>query len=440
MGGGRGIPNSHAQSSLERDHPTGANRAIPAGRELHVLKDVTERVLGRGVAAPGRLFRMPAFRQIIFDRCSPLGRNQRGQIPQPVMSSKKLLLAVAVAACGTALAQPALYPLWYVAPVDATTFPDSNNLTRGGSFNPVTGNLLVSTRAGGTGVRILNGATGAAVGTLNMTGVSGGTFALNMIGVASDGAIYGANLTADASSSSSPFRVYRWANETAEPTLVFAGNPGGTGALRFGDSFAVRGSGASTEIIAGQNSGGTTLFHLGTTDGTTFNPTSIAVPGITNGDLRLGLAFGEGDTILAKQGGPLRYISYDVATASATLNASFTLSNVGSSVVAPLAAYSDYVVAYGYTSSATAQSINLYSLSGLATDAGNLPLASLAFGAGNANINAVGAVSFNADGSVVYVVAPNNGVAAFQVVPEPGTWALLGAGTLLLGWSLRRKI
>jgi len=438
MGGGRGIPFSHAQSRLEWDHPTSANRVITFSRELHVLEDVTERVPGKGVAAPGRLFRMPAFRQIIFDRCSPLGRNQRSQIPQPVMSSKKLLLAVAVAACGTALAQPALYPLWYVAPVDATTFPDSNNLTRGGSFNPVTGNLLVSTRAGGTGVRILNGATGAAVGTLNMTGVAGGTFALNMIGVASDGAIYGANLTTDASTS--PFRVYRWANETAEPTVVFAGNPGGTGALRFGDTFAVRGSGASTEIIAGQNSGGTTLFHLGTTDGTTFNPTSITVPGITNGDLRLALAFGEGDTILAKQGGPLRYISYDVATASATLNASFTLSNVGTSVVTPLGAYSDYVVAYGYTTAAGAQSVNLYSLSGLATDAGNLPLASLAFGAGNANINGVGAVSFNADGSIAYVIAPNNGVAAFQVVPEPGTWALLGAGTLLLGWSMRRKI
>lgn len=361
------------------------------------------------------------------------------------MSSRTLFLAVALAAAGATFAQPALYPLWYNAPVDATTFPDTGNLTRGGSFNPVTGNLLVATRAGGTGVRILNGSTGAAVGTLNMTGVAGGriaveasTFALNMIGVASDGAIYGANLTTDASTS--PFRVYRWANESAEATVVFAGNPGGTGALRFGDTLAVRGSGASTEIVAGQNSGGTTLFHLGTADGSTFTGTAITVPGIANGDLRLALAFGEGDTVLAKQGGPLRYISYDVATAAATLDASFTLSNVGTSVVTPLGVYSDYVVAYGYTTAAGPQSANLYSLSSLATDAGNLPLASVAFGAGNANINGVGAVSFNADGSIVYIVAPNNGIAAFQVVPEPGTWALLGAGTLLLGWSLRRKL
>ena len=94
------------------------------------------------------------------------------------MNSKPLQIALALLAASPALAQLALEPYWSVAPVNATTFPDSNNLTRGGGFNPVTGNLLVASRAGGTSVRILDGATGAEKGTLNVTGISGGTFAL----------------------------------------------------------------------------------------------------------------------------------------------------------------------------------------------------------------------------------------------------------------------
>ncbi len=44
-------------------------------------------------------------------------------------------------------------------------------------------------------VRILNPLTGADLGGLNNTGVSGGTFTVNNIGVGSDGAVYVGNLT-----------------------------------------------------------------------------------------------------------------------------------------------------------------------------------------------------------------------------------------------------
>ena len=68
---------------------------------------------------------------------------------------------------------------------------------------------LVS-RNGGSFIRILDPITGADLGSLNTTGVSGGTFAVNTIGVGGDGAVYVANLTT-AVSSSSPYKVYRWA-------------------------------------------------------------------------------------------------------------------------------------------------------------------------------------------------------------------------------------
>jgi Domain of unknown function (DUF4623)/PEP-CTERM motif len=365
-----------------------------------------------------------------------------GQLWQPVvdlqipstMSSKPFQLAIALLAAAPAFAQAySLESFWTVAPVDASTFPDTGNLTRGGGFNPVTGNFLVSTRAGGTGVRVLSGTTGSQVGTLNMTGVSGGTFALNMIGVAADGAIYGANLTTG--STGTPLRVYRWANEGAEPTLIYSGDPG---AGRFGDSFAVRGSGSSTEIIMGQGLGGSQLFHLGTADGSTFAATTITVPGITAGDLRLGLDFGDGNTIFAKQAGALRYVTYDIATSSAVLNASYTL-GTGGGTPGPLGVYENVLVAYGYAPTTGPNSINIYDVTSLLTTGTNLPADSELLPTTNANSNAVGAVDFNADGSIVYVVTPNNGVHAFRVVPEPGTWALLGAGTLLLGWTLRRR-
>src|SRR5438477_11178989 len=65
------------------------------------------------------------------------------------------------------------------------------------------GHVYLVSRAGGTNVRILDSASGADLGALNVTGVSGGTFAVNNAGVADDGAIYVANLTIQ--STTSPF-------------------------------------------------------------------------------------------------------------------------------------------------------------------------------------------------------------------------------------------
>ncbi len=350
------------------------------------------------------------------------------------MSSKPFQLAVALLAAVPAFAQAyTLESYWTVAPVNGTTFPDTGNLTRGGGFNTVTGNLLVATRAGGAGVRVLSGTSGSEIGTLNMTGVSGGTFAINMLGVAADGAIYGANLTT--ASATSPLKIYRWANESAEPTVIYSGDPG---AGRFGDSLAVRGSGSSTEIILGQGIGGSQLFRLGTADGSTFTGSTFTVSGIATGDLRLGLDFGEGNTVYAKQGGALRYISYDLAASTAAVTSSFTL-GTGGGTAGALGLYDGVMVAYGYAPTTGPNSINIYDVASLVTTGNNLPADSELLATTNSNSNGVGAVDFNADGSIVYVVTPNNGVHAFRVVPEPGTWALLGAGTLLLGWTLRRR-
>jgi hypothetical protein len=369
-------------------------------------------------------------------------------IPALTMSTRRFTQSLAAtvafvaATAAPLLAQTTLLPYWTVPTTGATTFPDTGNLTRGGAFNPSTGNLLVATRAGGTSVRVLNGATGAEVGTLNLTGVSGGTFALNTVGVGADGAIYGANLVTD--SLASPFKVYRWANESAEPTVVYSGNPSGAVAGRYGDTFAVRGGGATTEIIAGQGTtaaGSTRLFYLGTADGAAFTGKTFTVDGLSAGDLRLALDFGVGNTVLGKQGGALRLVGYDLGAGTASVLSSFTLGvpNAGGTAGA-FDIGSGYLASYGFQgANGAAQSINLYDFASLTTTGSNLPIDQELLATAVGNGNGVGAVALSADGSVVYVVAPNNGVSAFRIVPEPGTWVLLVAGSALLGFTTLRR-
>src|SRR4051794_16145000 len=124
----------------------------------------------------------------------------------------------------------------FVAPGE-TPLPASpgDSAQRGIAYNAANDHLYVANRTGGTFVNILNGSTGASVGNLNVTGISGGTLVLNAIRVASDGTIYAANLESPANVSTSlNLKIYRWANESAAPTAILdAPMPAG---FRFGDN------------------------------------------------------------------------------------------------------------------------------------------------------------------------------------------------------------
>jgi hypothetical protein len=128
------------------------------------------------------------------------------------------------------------------------TAVNPGNTERGFAYNPTSGNLLLVSRGAGTDrIRILDGQTGVDKGSLDLTGVTGGTFAMNMIGVADDGAIYMANLAGNVTDG--PFKIYRWANEAAVPTLAYIGGGAGNptpplAGTRLGDSFDVIGSGS----------------------------------------------------------------------------------------------------------------------------------------------------------------------------------------------------
>ncbi|MDZ7306218.1 MAG: DUF4623 domain-containing protein, partial [candidate division KSB1 bacterium] len=166
---------------------------------------------------------------------------------------------------GTAFSQVKLTPNWEIK-ADAVSWFKVDNNTRGLAYNPTTDHVLVVSRTGAPRVVILNAANGDSLGTMDLTNVGGGTFPINLIDVDENGVIYACNLSV---STSSNFKVYRWANETAQPTVAFDGlfptNP-----HRYGDAFAVVGSGANTEIYAA--GGGNTLYAglLTSGDGVTY--------------------------------------------------------------------------------------------------------------------------------------------------------------------------
>jgi uncharacterized protein (TIGR03382 family) len=305
-----------------------------------------------------------------------------------------------------------------------------DSLTRGMAYNPVSNNLLLATRNGGNGVKVLNSTTGAETGTMDVTGIAGGTFPINMINVGADGAVYAANLSTSAASN---FKVYRWADESAAPTVAYDAL---SGLARTGDSFAVFGSGAGTRMVAaGSNAVEASNFvSLTSADGLTFTSTvnlSVAGTSTANNDYRLGLTFIDSDTIIGTQGTNGRVTSFGGVledTIPLSLNQRLL----------------DYAVISGVPTLAVADSAtSLVSVYDITIPSAPVLMASGTTTSGTllANGNGVGSVQWgpiNGDSATLYAMATNQGIQAFTfTVPEPTTaaFALLG----LLGIFRRRR-
>lgn len=140
-------------------------------------------------------------------------------------------------------------PEWAVY-ADENRWFISDNVTRGMTINPATGNALLVSRTGYSEIKVINSANGDSIKALNMTGVVNvnSTFPINIAAATSDGQIFACNLAL----SGQTVRIYRWANENATPQTVFEGE---LSALRYGDAFGIRGSGNSVTVyISGTNS------------------------------------------------------------------------------------------------------------------------------------------------------------------------------------------
>jgi hypothetical protein len=308
------------------------------------------------------------------------------------------------------------------------------------------GDLFLVSRNGGNNVRILNPLTGADIGSLNTSGMSGGTFAENMVAVGGDGTVYVGNLT---TSATTPFTVYAWTpgNFSSAPTVVYSGNPLG-GGTRLGDDLAAIGSGASTMLVGGYGAG-SSGYQIINVPSVSLNAGTTAAVSFTGsppnaGDFRLGITFTDSSHVIGTQGSTLyRYSSFSGSTG--TLLASPPLA---SSAERPLA----YAVVGSHDLMAAISTgdnhVSVYDM----TDPTNpvlLGQANATTGTLPANANATGDVAWgnilsNPDGSGsadLYAMSTADGIQAFLVViPEPGALSLmaLGLGGLAF-WRRLRK-
>ncbi len=214
--------------------------------------------------------------------------------------------------------------LWRVAAGSAgySYLSASDGATRGLGYDTNSQRLVVANNSGA--IYLLDAATGTNLGTMTMTGVSGGTFPIDQVVVADDGAVYGGNLV---TSGSQLFQLYRWSAPTNTVTASVAYSDGGTlqsTGDRWGDTMAVRGSGADTQILLASRNG-TNVALLTTADGLNFSASVIPVSGVPNGFSGLGIAFGDGNTFWSKTtGGGLFKIAFDPVALTASVVFDYT--------------------------------------------------------------------------------------------------------------------
>ncbi len=328
-------------------------------------------------------------------------------------------------------------PLWTATPGQAAyPFLTTDSTQRGIAYNPATGNVLVVSRAtGNTGIFVLNGSTGAVIGQLNITGITGGTFAENLIGVGEDGAIYVANLTTASATPATPFKVYRYASEASglttggnlAPANVYSGDPtGGTGA-RYGDTLDVRGLGASTQILVGSRSSAlSTILNANNALASSFTA-QLVTTDYTNGNL--GVAFGSGSQFYSKLNAStaLRQVAVSGTAGTTTLTGTV----VGQTSGMDVDTVDNLIGLVSYSTASTPFNTSLY-LYDITDPANPALLASRDFPTNVVDANGVGAVAFGSNG-VVYALVTNNGIVAYQLVPEPacvGLLAVVGLGVL----------
>jgi hypothetical protein len=302
-------------------------------------------------------------------------------------------------------------------------FLSVNNTERGLGYNPVNGHLIVVSRTPTNGVHVLDAATGNYLHSLDMSavGTAGSFFPINLAAVADDGAVYVANLDAG-----TQYEIYRWADDSASTVATVAYGPLDPGlGDRIGDTFAVRGAGANTEILAASRDNATIVL-FNTSDGLTFNPTIIDTTPQPVGLAGLGLAWGAGTTFWTKSSGfQFRHIIYDLTAGTNGLLQTFTAGQLtdlalGVDPTNNLIASLVPNTAGGVGPRSLPDHLDLYDVNAVVNDPTGSTEPTLIdqdlYPTDNENGNGTGAVAFDVAGGRLFALDTNNGLLAGKVV------------------------
>ncbi|MBU6411784.1 MAG: DUF4623 domain-containing protein, partial [Verrucomicrobia bacterium] len=277
--------------------------------------------------------------------------------------------------------------------------------------------LIIVSRNVGDFIAVIDALTGTEKTYLDTSLVSGGTFDINMVGVADDGAVYVGNLTTSASSS--PFILYRWADDSGSSpvTVAFSGDPGATSypGLRWGDNMAVRGSGPNTQVIlAPVFTTNTIVSLLQTTDGINFTATPILLTNVPAGFAQVGLAFGPGTNTFygKKSGGALYLVQFDLASQTGFAKEVYSSSAVPLSVTAIGTSPTLHLLA-GLDASVVPNRVPLYNIADPTRDPAIEDQKGINVVSDNSTLGGVGAVTVGQN--YLFVLDSNNGIAAYQI-------------------------
>lgn len=302
---------------------------------------------------------------------------------------------------------------------------NGGDATRGMCVNPATGNLIVVDRDSSAGNKAyaLNSSTGAEIAALDNTGISTGTHPVGKVDATSDGVIYLANLAIAGAN----YRIYRYANESAVPTVAYAED--GI-AARMGDEIAVTGTGTGTKIlVTGWQVNALQKFT--TVDGLTFTKSTVT-PG--NPDFAFGGAVGytslswdpNGTDYWATKhwdkntsGSIYKYNgATDQSTGTPTVFRGTALCPFGSGQFKVKQIGTETIIGYGPAGDGTitgATNVYCYFYDASGTQLGYRTGALEPAAGMNANGNGTGEVDFDANARKVYILVTNNSLSGWNL-------------------------
>jgi len=347
--------------------------------------------------------------------------------------------------------------LWSLTPGDrpyVTVGPSEEPRQKYLAYSAVSNQVLVvsmTNAAAGTttpGIYVLDGTSGADLHQLNTDAsvINEGGVLLSSVDVAGDGTVYASNVS-DANSSSSKFKIYRWASSDSStaPERIFGPQEPAFSPTqhRWGDVMAVRGSGPNTEIALDEN---TAIYATVIKSNESFGPFWSHAIFQTKPRPSLGrsIQFGQGDSIWQKArtvqyagGGPLQDWSYSLdpggfPTFDTTLVTNLdvfpsTLGPVAIDFTRRLLAGIDFAPVAGVP-----DAVALYDLSDLANPVliarHNFPVNH------QANNNSYGRVVISGDR--IYALNANNGVLALEIAAiKPSLTIVPSGGNVIISWT-----